>query len=47
MSDRQYGIIREQGEFMDHKPLNEEDNRIVNEMDKSNSSSSENSKNNK
>ena len=29
--DKKYGIIREQGEFMDPVPLSEKDNAIVNE----------------
>ena len=31
MSDKQYGIIREQGEFMEPVQLSEEDNKTVNE----------------
>jgi hypothetical protein len=27
--DKQYGIIREQGEFFDFKPLDEKDNNTV------------------
>lgn len=32
--DKNYGIIREQGEFMEPVPLSEEDNAIVNESSK-------------
>ena len=32
--DKQYGIIREQGEFFDFKPLNEQDNEAVKKSDK-------------
>ena len=34
MDDKQYGIIREQGEFFDVTPLNDKDNKTVNEQDK-------------
>lgn len=29
--DKKYGIIREQGEFMEPVPLSEKDNAVVNE----------------
>lgn len=32
--ERNYGIIREQGEFMEPSMLSEEDNKTVNEADK-------------
>lgn len=32
--NKNYGIIREQGEFMDPVPLSEKDNAIVNESSK-------------
>lgn len=35
MNKNDYGIIREQGEFMDIKPLTDEENDIVNEKDDS------------
>jgi hypothetical protein len=38
MCDREYGIIREQGEYMDPVPLSPEENAVVNE---SNSESSD------
>ena len=34
MSDQQYGIIREQGEFNDFVPLTEEENKLLNEAAK-------------
>ena len=34
MDDKQYSIIREQGEFMEPVALNDHDNKIVNNNDK-------------
>lgn len=46
MPDKQYGIIREQGEFMEPRLLNEEENKTVNNMDKYNSNNDSETKNN-
>ena len=34
MGEKQYGIIREQGEYMDPVPLSEEDNKKINKQDR-------------
>lgn len=36
MDDKQYNIIREQGEFMDPVPLDEQDNQTVSNSDNTN-----------
>ena len=37
MGDKEYTIIREQGEYMDPVPLSEEDNETVNKQDRNES----------